>query len=227
MSPRLDEMLEDGHLDITFSKQAGQKLSQMTADAMKHHAYVLVFNHQTNESWMGANVLERIDGGKLRLTTMPLDTIPQFKEAVARQEIAFALAIPSENHEKLSGWSLRTVREIQIKRQKGMRDYPAWVHQPSRLTSDDMKSLIIDDKVVMDDALLHDHRLGMLELTNKGWKKWRWLETKKAPNPIPQVIFLQKDGTPISGASTMGSRPPRHVSIFMSPEAIQKMIRQP
>ena len=45
MSPRLDEMLEDGHLDITFSKQAGQKLSQMTADAMKHHAYVLVFNH--------------------------------------------------------------------------------------------------------------------------------------------------------------------------------------
>ena len=227
MSPRLDEMLEDGHLDITFSKQAGQKLSQMTADAMKHHAYVLVFNHQTNESWMGANVLERIDGGKLRLTTMPLDTIPQFKEAVARQEIAFALAIPSENHEKLSGWSLRTVREIQIKRQKGMRNYPAWVHQPSRLTSDDMKSLIIDDKVVMDDALLHDHRLGMLELTNKGWKKWRWLETKKAPNPIPQVIFLRKDGTPISGASTMGSRPPRRVSIFMSPEAIQKMIRQP
>lgn len=177
---------------------------------------------------MGANVLERIDGGKLRLTTMPLDTIPQFKEAVARQEIAFALAIPSENHEKLSGWSLRTVRKIQIKRQKGMRNYPAWVHQPSRLTSDDMKSLIIDDKVVMDDALLHDHRLGMLELTNKGWKKWRWLETKKAPNPIPQVIFLQKDGTPISGASAMGSRPPRRVSIFMSPEAIQKMIlRQP
>lgn len=228
MSPRLDEMLEDGHLDITFSKQAGQKLSQMTADAMKHHAYVLVFNHQTNESWMGANVLERIDGGKLRLTTMPLDTIPQFKEAVARQEIAFALAIPSENHEKLSGWSLRTVREIQIKRQKGMRDYPAWVHQPSRLTSDDMKSLIIDDKAVMDDALLYDHRLGMLELTNKGWQKWRWLETKKAPNPIPQIIFLQKDGTPISGASAMGSRPPRRVSIFMSPEAIQKMIlRQP
>ena len=227
MSPRLDEMLEDGHLDITFSKQAGQKLSQMTADAMKHHAYVLVFNHQTNESWMGANVLERIDGGKLRLTTMPLDTIPQFKEAVARQEIAFALAIPSENHEKLSGWSLRTVREIQIKRQKGMRNYPAWVHQPSRLTSDDMKSLIIDNNVVMD-GVLHDHRLGMLELTNKGWQKWRWLETKKAPNPIPQIIFLQKDGTPISGASAMGSRPPRRVSIFMSPEAIQKMIlRQP
>lgn len=227
MSPRLDEMLEDGHLDMTFSKQGGQKLSKMTADAVKHHAYVLAFNHKTNESWMGANVLERIDGGKLRITVMPLDTIPRFKEAVARQEIAFALAIPSENHEKLSGWSLRTVREIQIKQQKDMRDYPAWVHQPSRLTSDDMKSLIIDDKVVMDDALLHDHRLGMLELTNKGWQKWRWLETKKAPNPIPQVIFLQKDGTPISGASTMGSRPPRRVSIFMSPEAIQKMIRQP
>ena len=228
MSPRLDEMLEDGHLDMTFSKQGGQKLSKMTADAVKHHAYVLAFNHKTNESWMGANVLERIDGGKLRITVMPLDTIPRFKEAVARQEIAFALAIPSENHEKLSGWSLRTVREIQIKQQKDMRDYPAWVHQPSRLTSDDMKSLIIDDKVVMDDALLHDHRLGMLELTNKGWQKWRWLETKKAPNPISQVIFLQKDGTPISGASTMGSRPPRRVSIFMSPEAIQKMIlRQP
>lgn len=228
MSPRLDEMLEDGHLDITFSKQAGQKLSQMTADAMKHHAYVLVFNHQTNESWMGANVLERIDGGKLRLTTMPLDTIPQFKKAVARQEIAFALAIPRENHEKLSGWSLRTVRGIQIKQQKGMRNYPAWVHQPSRLASDDMKSLIIDDHVVMDDELLHDHRLGMLELTDKGWQKWRWLETKKAPNRIPQVIFLQKDGTPISGASAMGSRPPRHrVSIFMSPEAIQQMIRKP
>ena len=201
----------------------------MTADAMKHHAYVLVFNHQTNESWMGANVLERIDGGELRLTTMSLDTIPQFKEAVARQEIAFALAIPSEDHEiTLSDWSLRTVRGIQIKQQKGMRNYPAWVHQPSRLTSDDMKSLIIDDKVVMDDALLHDHRLGMLELTNKGWQKWRWLETKKAPNPIPQVIFLQKDGMPISGASTLGSRQLRHrVSIFMSPEAIQQMIRKP
>lgn len=228
MSPRLDEMLEDGHLDMTFSKQGGQKLSNMTADAVKHHAYVLAFNHKTNESWMGANVLERIDGGKLRITVMPLDTIPRFKEAVARQEIAFALAIPSENHEKLSGWSLRTVRGIQIGQQKGMRNYPAWVHQPSRLTSDDMKSLIIDDEAVMDDALLHDHRLGMLELTNKGWQKWRWLETKKAPNSIPQVIFLQKDGTPISGVSTLGSRQLRHrVSIFISPEAIQKMIRQP
>ena len=228
MSPRLDDVLEYGHLDMTFSKQGGQKLSKMTADAVKHHAYVLAFNHKTNESWMGANVLERIDGGKLRITVMPLDTIPRFKEAVARQEIAFALAIPSENHEKLSGWSLRTVRGIQIKQQKGMRNYPAWVHQPSRLASDDMKSLIIDDHVVMDDELLHDHRLGMLELTNKGWQKWRWLETKKAPNPIPQIIFLQKDGTPISGASAMGSRPPRRVSIFMSPEAIQKMIlRQP
>ena len=81
--------------------------------------------------------------------------------------------------------------------------------------------------VVMD-GLLHDHRLGMLELTNKGWQKWRWLETEKAPNPIPQVIFLQKDGTPILGASTLGSRQLRHrVSIFISPEAIQKMIRQP
>lgn len=228
MSPRLDDVLEYGHLDMTFSKQGGQKLSKMTADAVKHHAYVLAFNHKTNESWMGANVLERIDGGKLRITVMPLDTIPRFKEAVARQEIAFALAIPSENHEKLSGWSLRTVRGIQIGQQQGMRNYPAWVHQPSRLTSDDMKSLIIDDEAVMDDALLHDHRLGMLELTNKGWQKWRWLETKKAPNPIPQIIFLQKDGTPISGASAMGSRPPRRVSIFMSPEAIQKMIlRQP
>lgn len=228
MSPRLDDVLEYGHLDMTFSKQGGQKLSKMTADAVKHHAYVLAFNHKTNESWMGANVLERIDGGKLRITVMPLDTIPRFKEAVARQEIAFALAIPSENHEKLSGWSLRTVRGIQIGQQQGMRNYPAWVHQPSRLTSDDMKSLIIDDEAVMDDALLYDHRLGMLELTNKGWQKWRWLETKKAPNPIPQIIFLQKDGTPISGASAMGSRPPRRVSIFMSPEAIQKMIlRQP
>ena len=28
MSPRLDEMLEDGHLDITFSKQGGQKIEQ-------------------------------------------------------------------------------------------------------------------------------------------------------------------------------------------------------
>lgn len=228
MSPRLDEMLEDGHLDITFSKQGGQKLSKMTAEAIKHNAYLLTFNQKTNDLWLGARVIDRIDGGRLRLTIMS-DTIPKFKEAVARQEIAFALAIPSENHEiTLSDWSLRTMREIQIKRQKGMRNYPAWVHQPSRLTSDDMKSLIIDDKVVMDDALLHDHRLGMLELTNKGWKKWRWLETKKAPNPIPQVIFLQKDGTPISGASAMGSRPPRRVSIFMSPEAIQKMIlRQP
>lgn len=114
MSPRLDDVLEYGHLDMTFSKQGGQKLSKMTADAVKHHAYVLAFNHKTNESWMGANVLERIDGGKLRITVMPLDTIPRFKEAVARQEIAFALAIPSENHEKLSGWSLRTVRGIQI-----------------------------------------------------------------------------------------------------------------
>lgn len=228
MSPRLDDVLEYGHLDMTFSKQGGQKLSKMTADAVKHHAYVLAFNHKTNESWMGANVLERIDGGKLRITVMPLDTIPRFKEAVARQEIAFALAIPSENHEiTLSDWSLRTMREIQIKRQKGMRNYPAWVHQPSRLTSDDMKSLIINNNVVMD-GLLHDHRLGMLELTDKGWQKWRWLETKKAPNSIPQVIFLQKDGTPISGASTLGSRQLRHrVSIFMSPEAIQKMIRQP
>lgn len=225
MSPRLDEMLEDGYLDMLFSKQGGQKLSKMTADAMKHHAYILIFNHQTNESWLGANVLERIDGGRLRLTAMPLDMIPRFKEAVARQEIAFALAIPSENHEiKLSDWSLRTVRGIQIEQQKGMRDYPAWVHQPSRLTSDDMQSLIIDDEMVMDDELLHDHRLGMLELTNQGWKKWRWLETKKAPNSIPQVIFLQKDGTPISGASVIGSRPPRRVSIFMSPEARQKMI---
>ena len=227
MSPRLDEMLEDGHLDITFSKQGGQKLSKMTAEAIKHNAYLLTFNQKTNDLWLGARVIDRIDGGRLRLTIMS-DTIPKFKEAVARQEIAFALAIPSENHEiTLSDWSLRTMREIQIKRQKGMRNYPAWVHQPSRLTSDDMKSLIINNNVVMD-GLLHDHRLGMLELTNKGWQKWRWLETEKAPNPIPQVIFLQKDGTPILGASTLGSRQLRHrVSIFMSPEAIQKMIRQP
>ena len=227
MSPRLDEMLEDGHLDITFSKQGGQKLSKTTAEAIKHNAYLLTFNQKTNDLWLGARVIDRIDGGRLRLTIMS-DTIPKFKEAVARQEIAFALAIPSENHEiTLSDWSLRTMREIQIKRQKGMRNYPAWVHHPSRLTSDDMKSLIINNNVVMD-GLLHDHRLGMLELTNKGWQKWRWLETEKAPNPIPQVIFLQKDGTPILGASTLGSRQLRHrVSIFMSPEAIQKMIRQP
>ena len=227
MSPRLDEMLEDGHLDITFSKQGGQKLSKMTAEAIKHNAYLLTFNQKTNDLWLGARVIDRIDGGRLRLTIMS-DTIPKFKEAVARQEIAFALAIPSENHEiTLSDWSLRTMREIQIKQQKGMRNYPAWVHQPSRLTSDDMKSLIINNNVVMD-GLLHDHRLGMLELTNKGWQKWRWLETKKAPNSIPQVIFLQKDGTPILGASTLGSRQLRHrVSIFISPEAIQKMIRQP